>query len=68
MFAPATDTASTAAGIAGFCGPHFYSILEKSPQQFVSIVAPATNFYTSNWTLSMLSNHLADVGVWKVTL
>ena len=67
-FLPATDTASTAAGVAGFCGPHVYSIVEATPQRLVSIVAPATNLFTSNWNLSMLSNHFIDVGVWIVTL
>ena len=67
-FAPAKDTASTAAGIPGLCGPHVYSIVEAIPQNFVSIVAPTTNLFTSYWTLSMLTNNFADVGVWTVTL
>ena len=45
-----------------------YSIVETTPQGFISIVAPAINEYSLNWTLSIKSDSLADVGVWIVTL
>ena len=68
VFAPATDTAATAASVASLCGLRVYTIVEAIPQEFVTIVAPATNEYTLNWTLSMLSINLAHDGTWNVTL
>ena len=68
VFAPATDTAATSAGVLGLCGPRIYTIVETTPQGFVSIVAPATNEYSSNWSLSMHSTNIANVGTWAVTL
>ena len=68
VFAPATDTAATAASVADLCGVRVYTIVEASTQGFVTIVAPSTNEYTLDWTLSMLSNNLADVLIWTVTL
>ena len=67
-FAPATDTAATAASVANLCGSRVYTIVEAIPQEFVTIVAPATNEYTLNWTLSMLSNNFSHAGTWTVTL
>jgi hypothetical protein len=68
IFAPATDTASLAAGVVGLCGVRIYTIFETIPKDFVKIVSPATEIYTENWTLSMLSNSLDDVGTHTVTL
>ena len=68
VFAPATDTAATFAGVFDLCGPRVYTIVEAIPQGFVSIVAPTTNEYSSNWTLSMKSVNFTDVGVWTVTV
>ena len=67
-FAPATDTAATFAGVIDLCGVRIYTILETTPLEFVTIVPPATNLYTLDWTLSMLSNNLAHAGTWTVTL
>jgi hypothetical protein len=67
-FAPATDTAATSAAVPELCGVRVYSILETFPQGFVSIVAPTSNMYISNWTLSMFSNSFLNVGIWTVTL
>ena len=68
MFAPATDTAATTVAIPDLCGPRVYTIVQITPQGFVSIIAPTTNLYSSNWTLSMLSTNYSDVGVWTVTV
>jgi hypothetical protein len=69
VFAPATDTAATFAGVPDLCGARIYSIVETTPQQgLVSIIAPTTNLYSSNQTLSMKSTIISDVGVWTVTV
>jgi len=43
--------------------------VETIPKTFITIVAPATNVYTANWTANFKSNNLlTDVGVWPVTM
>ena len=69
LFAPATDTAATSAGIAGLCGPRVYSIVEASVLAFTTIDAFAgTDEYVDNWSLTFLSNSVQDMGTWTVTL
>ena len=67
-FAPAIDTAATAANVVDLCGLRSYTILETIPQGFVSIVQPANNLYTLDWTLSMTSSAWSHIGTWTVTL
>jgi hypothetical protein len=45
-----------------------FTIVEAISQGFISIVAPTTNEYSSNWTLSMKSVNFTDVGVLKVNV
>jgi hypothetical protein len=65
---PATDTASSNALNLSLCGAKQYSIVEAIPASFITITAPAGDQYVDSWTLSCLSNNLADVGVYTVTL
>ena len=46
IFAPATDTAATFANVVDLCGFRLYNIKETTPQGFVTIVSPTTDFYT----------------------
>ena len=64
LFAPATDSAATSAGVVDLCGPRAYSIVEATAQNFISIVSPVT----TDWTINFLSTNLADVGVHTITL
>ena len=43
IFAPATDSAALAANVVDLCGVRVYSIEETIAQEFVTIIAPATN-------------------------
>jgi len=68
-FMPATDSKATAAGVASLCGPRVYTIIEATPAAFTTIIPPSAGLeYSNAWTLSMLSNNLAHVGVWTMTL
>jgi hypothetical protein len=56
LFAPATDTAGTAAATPGLCGPRLYSIVEVPFQSFVTIVpASGSDPYVNNWSLAFQS-------------
>jgi len=70
-FMPAVDSKSgvAGAGVASFCGPRVYKIVETTPAAITSIIPPSAGLeYTSAWTLSALTNDCADSGVWTMTL
>lgn len=68
-FTPATNDKEIALTSSGYCGNRVYSIVEVQPATFISIVSPApANLLTTNWTLNLQSNSLADVQDWVVTL